>query len=256
MKAIVPEKLVAELLRIGELMMNCGAEVFRVEDTLKRIGYAYGAVNMNVFAITSSIIITMELKDGRQITQTRRISSDASTDLMRLERLNALSREICAFPVPTEILEQRVEHIIQKPINRWKILLGYVMAASAFSVFFGGTIADFIFAAFVGAFVWAMHVYIAPVCMNIVISQGVITFLTGLAVTICSRVVPGVRQEPLMMGVIMLLVPGVAFTNSLRDILLGDTLSGILRMIEALILAGILAVGVITAIWLATRLSI
>ena len=52
------------------LMQTCGAEVFRVEDTLARMGEAYGVERMNVFVITSSIVITMELKDGRELTQT------------------------------------------------------------------------------------------------------------------------------------------------------------------------------------------
>ena len=66
-----PELFLHEILIMGELMQTCGAEVFRVEDTLARMGKAYGVERMNVFVITSSIVITMELKDGRELTQTR-----------------------------------------------------------------------------------------------------------------------------------------------------------------------------------------
>ena len=58
-----PERFLHEILIMGELMQTCGAEVFRVEDTLARMGKAYGVERMNVFVITSSIVITMELKD-------------------------------------------------------------------------------------------------------------------------------------------------------------------------------------------------
>lgn len=68
-----PERFLHEILIMGELMQTCGAEVFRVEDTLARMGKAYGVERMNVFVITSSIVITMELKDGRELTQTRRV---------------------------------------------------------------------------------------------------------------------------------------------------------------------------------------
>lgn len=68
-----PELFLHEILIMGELMQTCGAEVFRVEDTLARMGKAYGVERMNVFVITSSIVITMELKDGRELTQTRRV---------------------------------------------------------------------------------------------------------------------------------------------------------------------------------------
>ena len=48
-------------LDMGDALLNSGAEIFRVEDTLNRMGYACGAAQMNVFVITSSIVITMEL---------------------------------------------------------------------------------------------------------------------------------------------------------------------------------------------------
>ena len=47
-------------LDMGDALLNSGAEIFRVEDTLNRMGYACGATHMNVFVITSSIVITME----------------------------------------------------------------------------------------------------------------------------------------------------------------------------------------------------
>ena len=58
-----PELFLHEILIMGELMQTCGAEVFRVEDTLARMGKAYGVERMNVFVINSSIVFTMELKD-------------------------------------------------------------------------------------------------------------------------------------------------------------------------------------------------
>ena len=100
-----------ELLIMGELMQSCGAEVFRVEDTLNRMGQAYGVERMNVFVITSSIVITMELPDGRELTQTRRIRESGSNDFTKLERLNALSRDYCRNPFEAKILKQRLEEI-------------------------------------------------------------------------------------------------------------------------------------------------
>ena len=75
-----------ELLVMGELMQSCGAEVYRVEDTLNRMGQAYGVGRMNVFVITSSIIITMEFPDGREVTQTRRIREAGGNDFTKLEK--------------------------------------------------------------------------------------------------------------------------------------------------------------------------
>ena len=68
-----PEVLLHCLMDIAEALLAVGAEVNRVEDTLTRMGTAYGAVRMNAFVITSSIVVTMTLPSGRDITQTRRI---------------------------------------------------------------------------------------------------------------------------------------------------------------------------------------
>lgn len=66
-----PEVLLHCLMDIAEALLAVGAEVNRVEDTLTRMGTAYGAVRMNAFVITSSIVVTMTLPSGRDITQTR-----------------------------------------------------------------------------------------------------------------------------------------------------------------------------------------
>ena len=69
-----------------------GADVRRVEQTLTRMGLAYGAVRMDVFVITSSIVLTMCFPDETSVTQTRRIEKSAVTDFRKLEAINAISR--------------------------------------------------------------------------------------------------------------------------------------------------------------------
>ena len=91
-----------EFLRIfldmGEALLSSGAEIFRVEDTLNRMGYACGATQMNVFVITSSIVITMEFPGEGARTQTRRIRESYGNDFTKLEQLNDLSRRFCNHP--------------------------------------------------------------------------------------------------------------------------------------------------------------
>ena len=119
-------KLMNNLLDIGEAMIDCGAEVIRVEDTVSRIGYAYEVNRMDVFVITSCINITMEFQDGTQLTKVRRFRKMTSIDLAKLERINALSREICIHPISTEELQKRVDDILQRKIRKVKMLCGYI----------------------------------------------------------------------------------------------------------------------------------
>jgi uncharacterized membrane protein YjjP (DUF1212 family) len=233
-------------------MIDSGAEVIRVEDTVSRIGYAYNIKRMDVFVITSCINITKELPDGTTLTQVRRFRKMTSIDLSKLERINALSRAVCVNPISLDDLEGAVEMITRRKVREIKLLCGYVLGGAAFAMFFGGNLWDAVFAGMVGVLVWAFNVYLSPIFMNPVVSQFIITFLAGFSVAVATSFIPLLHQDDVTIGVIMLLVPGVAVTNAIRDILLGDTLSGILRMIEALLLAATLAIGMIFSFWLCT----
>ena len=105
-----------EFLRIfldmGEALLSSGAEIFRVEDTLNRMGYACGATQMNVFVITSSIVITMEFPGEGARTQTRRIRESGGNDFTKLEQLNDLSRRFCNHPVPAAELKKEFDEMI------------------------------------------------------------------------------------------------------------------------------------------------
>ena len=89
-----PDALITCILDMGELLLASGAEVLRVEDTLSRLCNAYRFRRINVFSITSSIVLTVEGIDGHVHTQTRRISA-RDTNLQKIALVNALSRQLC-----------------------------------------------------------------------------------------------------------------------------------------------------------------
>ena len=235
--------LVDVLLDIGEAMIVSGAEIMRVEDTVCRIGYAYGAQKMNVFAITSDLVVTAKLNDQRSSTQSRRIREAGTINLTRLERMNSLSRQVCVSPVPVASLRRLAQDIIRQKNSLWFWLTGSALASGALTIFFGGRLVDGIVAAAFGVLVFWLQRYVAPICMNAVIFQLLASFLTGVGIGAVDRIFPFLQGDYILVGTIMLLIPGVAFTNSFRDLLLGDTISGALRLIEALVLAVILAFG-------------
>lgn len=63
------------------------------------------------------------------------------------------------------------------------------------------------------------------------------------------------HADKVLIGIIMLLIPGIILTNSIRDILLGDIISGSLRLVEAILMAATLALGMMAAIWLMGGIS-
>ena len=88
------EELLECALELGKCMVQSGAEVRRVEDTIARIARAYGAVSSEVFSITALVLATVKWKDGTRLTQSKRIAG-FGTNLRRLEQYNALARYIC-----------------------------------------------------------------------------------------------------------------------------------------------------------------
>ena len=109
---------------------------------------------------------------------------------------------------------------------------------------------DGVLAGGVAVFICWMERWLAPFCLNGVAFQFIASFLSGMAALLCCRVCPLLHADMVLIGVIMLLVPGIPFTNAIRDILLGDIISGSLRLVEAVLLAAMLALGMMAAIWL------
>lgn len=126
------------LIKMGEALQNSGAEVFRVEDTLNRIAAAYGAEEVNIFVITSSIVVTLTMPGLPPQTQTRRLRKSTGNDLLELEQLNALSRRICAEKPPVEEFQQQLSTILAQPGEPRLHLAGSVLAAASFAVFLAG----------------------------------------------------------------------------------------------------------------------
>lgn len=248
-------KLLHLLLDMGEMMFCSGGEVRRVENTISLMGKAYGATETNVMVITASIIVTMKFADGNLITESRRVESPGSNKLWRLEGLNALSRRCCEQPLPIEELETEIKNCKQ-PTNLWKFYLGSALAAGAFAVFFGGNIFDGVFAALFALLVCLFQRKLSNIFPNNIIFNVVCSFVLGVIISLLAKLMPFINADMVIIGVIMLLIPGIAFTNSVRDILVGDTISGIMRLIESLLWAAGLAVGFMLAILLVGGIAI
>ena len=108
-----PEVLLHCLMDIAEALLAVGAEVNRVEDTLTRMGTAYGAVRMNAFVITSSIVVTMTLPSGRDITQTRRILPPGGTDFTVLEALKLFRTGLIGMdPLDVEGIHRMMDRLL------------------------------------------------------------------------------------------------------------------------------------------------
>lgn len=234
---------------IGENMLRSGAEVYRVEDCIRRICFSYGASHVDVFSITSSILLTIEFPGENRITQTRRVDT-YSTDLERVDKLNQLSRSMCSEKLDYAEFQRQLNAITEKPRYGYLAETGaFALIAAAFTIFFGGCWQDAVVSGLIGAVLKATVYLTAQVNFNRVLSNLIASFVMSAIAFLVVRAGVARSVEMIVIGNIMLLIPGVLLTNSIRDMISGDTMTGILRFAEAIILALAIAGGYILAFY-------
>ena len=242
------EQILTCAINIGEQLLINGAEISRVEDTISRICSAYGVRQSHIFSIVSCIIVSLETSDGEWITQTRRILN-YGTNMYKLDRLNNLSRKICSEHLPRQAIEEEFDAIVKSKEYPPALQIAVcAMVAAAFTVFFGGTLRDGFAAAFVGVLLKLTLYGLQSMKMKQIFSNIICSILSGLLCIFVCFAGLGRHLDTIMIGNIMLLIPGVLLTNSFRDFISGDMISGLLHFSEAIITAVCVAGGFIIAI--------
>lgn len=230
-------------LDIGRAMLEAGAEIHRVEDTLARLCSAYGMEKAEIFAIRSLILVTIRNRDGKTITASRRIYQ-VGINMGQLEELNQLSRSACAEKPEPKALRNQLETCLTKRfVSNWEGKAGYMLAAAAFACFFGGRLRDGAAAAILGLLLWEMDQRLAKKRSQ----RFLYTVAASMALGFCARLWGlfdmGFRVDKIMIGTIMLLIPGMAFMNSVRDMINNNAINGLFSCLDAVTTAGAIAVG-------------
>lgn len=234
-------------MKIGYRLALSGAETFRVEESISRIMVSYG-IHSESFAIPNLLIINIETPDGQTLTRMRRIGEHGN-DLDSVERFSNLSRRICAEkPAPDEALKWIHQADADRKTYTLPVyLVGNFLGACGFALLFGANFMDSLCAGFCGIVVGLAlhHLNILKVnnFFSTIASAFIMTFVTYLLNTI------GIVQntDTVIIGTLMTLVPGLLFTNAMRDIIFGDTNSGVNRIVQVLLIAVAIAMGTAAA---------
>lgn len=243
-------EIIAAAADIGAAMLEYGGEVYRVESSIRFILTAYGCnpSTTDIFAIPSSIIITVNDEDGRPITKTKRIFTK-EIDLNKVDKLNNLSRHICKRkPSYNSIMHHFNKIIVLKPYPFAAELVCYAIVGFAFTIFFGGTLPDAVAGSFVALSIkvlrWILDKLEANEFFMCFFCSGYAALIAILAVNL------GVadQSDKIIIGSLMTLVPGIAITNCMRDLIVGDFMAGLARMADAILTAVGIAAGTIVVL--------
>lgn len=232
-------------LLAGRIMAESGSEAYRVEDTMQRIASNAGDSTSKSYVTSTGLFINLKEKNltGLDHVQKRNIN------LEKVDAVNALSRKFAQGCISLEELYEQLVLVesdaISFPLPLQVVAAG--IASSSLMMIFGGKYSDLLVACIVGMLGFYAS-YLADEHLNVrylnyLIASFVVTFSSYVAwrMNLASNV------DSIIIGGIMPLVPGVAITNSFRDILAGHLLSGVVRGVEAIFIAGTIGVGTVVA---------
>lgn len=243
------DRVLRTALDIGENLIKNGAAVHRAEDTIERVCRAFGAIHVEVFCIPSLVIASVRMRTGEYSSQTRRIYSN-SNNFFRIDRLNAISRKLCAGEMTIDEAQEDIRATNRAiPYPNWLQFPGAILSCSGFAIFFGGTVMDAVSAGLIGLLIAAIKMLL-PRRVNALSYTLIASLIAGVGSILLWHIGIAEHYDMVMIGTIMLLIPGLAFGTSIRDLLCGDTLAGLLQFIQSILMAVIIAFGYSIALYL------
>ena len=232
---------------LGYRLAMSGAETFRIEESISRISAAYGAEG-EAFAIPNCLTVTVRTQDGASYSRVRRIGNHGN-DLDAVEKYSNLSRRICASPPEIgqaalwlqEVDASRISYRI--PI----LLLGNFMGSFGFALFFGAGLVDCLCAGICGLVVGLVVLCSDALKANPFFRTIFAAFALSFTAYAMATNFIAVSADTIIIGALMLLVPGLLFTNAMRDIIGGDINSGTNRVMQVILIAAAIVLGTATA---------
>lgn len=239
---------------LGYELAVSGAETYRVEDSPRLILSAYG-LEPEVAATSNYLIVSILSADQTPITRMRRIGFHGN-NLDAVERLNNLSRRLCAeTPAPetaAKMLEQTKASV--RYYSFPMLVLGHFLGAGGFGLLFGCSLTDALLAGLGGILIAFVSRFTSAMKANPIFSTLAASFLMSLLAYGFRAAGLAGNADTVIIGGMMILVPGLVFTNALRDMIYGDTSSGINKCVQVLLIAGSMALGAAAARNLSIRL--
>lgn len=239
------DELARIITKAGIILLQNGAETHRVEDTMMRLAKAYGATSCDAYATPTLLIVSFKVDstiNNRLLHNIKRVHMQ-TTNLDKIEKVNALSRDIVHQPLSLEEFEKRLDEIDQtKGYGLTIRMIAALICCFAFGLFYQGTIGDAIASAIVGLLVETSVYMVSTISFSSFFTNMLASSLATLSAHGLANLFH-VNPDIVIISSIMLLVPGLAMTNAIRDSVSGDPVSGMTRLWEALMVAIAIAAG-------------
>lgn len=245
-----PEEVLLLAADAARVVLESGGETYRAEETATAVATALGGAEAECYATPTGVTLSFMGGDGRVRTILRRIKR-RSMNLERVALVSALSRKVVSGEIE---MREAADELGRIESSRALGALASSAAAAAgagfFSLLFGGAWNDAAVAGLVGALISRLPPALA--------ARRIADFLSSLAAAACATILCLAAREAglassadaTIIGVLMLLVPGVAITNAIRDTIAGDLVAGVARGADAFMSAAAIAAGAGLSYWI------
>ena len=228
----------------GRLIMENGGETCRVEETVLRMGHAFGFREVECFAVPSGLFVSYRKSDGTIETAVKRIRRKG-IDLPRIDEVNAISRHLEQEKMSCQEVLSQLKAVERRPsrLSPLQMAGAAAMSTAGWALMFGGGVWDLVTAFFVGLLSEWVTLLMDKFHMQTLVATLAGGFLAAFLPMAVNRLTGALVVEAAVAGALMPMLPGLAMTNAVQDTMRGDMVSGISSAVSAAMTAVLLAVG-------------
>lgn len=227
----------------GTLMLENGAEIYRVEETIDYMLKTSGLKTSEAFVVSTGIMISLDDPSIDALTVIRRVNRGA-TNLNVVAQVNDISRKFYKKVISLEEAFSQLKHLDKTQYPWWLKDICTIFVVASFAGMYGGNGYDMLATAIVGIFLAAWLHAGKKIGLNSLIKDLTASVVISVMASVMVHIGVGMHIDRVIIGAIMVLVPGAAITNAIRDTLHGDYTSGNANILQAFAEAAMIALGV------------
>ncbi len=236
-------------LHAGHLLLENGAETWRVEETVNRLGVALGAEWMEVYPTPTGIIVSA-VASGEHRTRIRRVPA-LGVDLSRVAQVLALARQVTRGQAGRADVRAGLARITRLPraYATWFSVLMVACASACVGALAGGGLPEFALGALAAAITLLARnglnrFFGRPVLLTTAISAWIGTSMAAIG----TYWVACQRPDLVILASIISLIPGIPMVNSVSDLINANYVSGLARGAQAALHLAAIATGMVVAL--------
>jgi uncharacterized membrane protein YjjP (DUF1212 family) len=234
--------IIATVLLAGKIMIENGADMARVDDTLKRIARNSGIEQPKIFETTTGILMSIPEENSSQVEPIQKRTID-------LEKVSLVNQNSRAYQAGKITLKEFYDNLVKLNISTpffsfWLQLVAAIVVSCTLLLMYGGEWQDLLATGVAGGIGYCAYYYVNNRLKIRFVSEFLGSLLIAITAVIAVHYHWGLQLNMIIVGGVMPLVPGVPITNAVRDIFAGHLLSGNARALESLLSACAIAMGI------------